>query len=424
MAAVVALIPALFLALLALVPPLPAQAAGPFFGLPVPEGTCHIGCNFDGLGCYEPGLYHSAVDYVPNAGAVNVLATADGTVAALFTINDPDAAQHGMGNAVVLRHLLASGGVVFSLYGHLDHFDHAFHIGERVSQGAPVGVMGGSGFGQPTFWGTHVHFELKGAGVLGDPATGQYEGYTPTPAENWGYFDPNAYIGQVEFVPLSQEWVSQPSTPAGPGTTTTGQAVQFSSGGAACNWGHPVQYRFDWGDGQATAWQDAATASHAWGRPGRFTVSVAARCAEDTGVVSEAATSGVEVSGDPVDPPSGSSGDSGGGGCFIATAAWGAGSPEVWRLRRFRDACLSQAAPGRWFIANYYALSPPAARRLRENPALRPLVRVALLPLSFAAGAWVRWGQWVGWLALLAALWLGGLGIDAAGVTVRARSGR
>jgi hypothetical protein len=73
-------------------------------------------------------------------------------------------------------------------------------------------------------------------------------------------------------------------------------------------------------------------------------------------------------------------------GCFIATAAFGAEwKPEVLALRDFRDRYLLTNAPGRWLVARYYALSPPAARYLDAHAALKPAVRAALWPLVIVA---------------------------------------
>lgn len=69
------------------------------------------------------------------------------------------------------------------------------------------------------------------------------------------------------------------------------------------------------------------------------------------------------------------------GGCFIATAAYGYyGAREVRLLRRFRDEVLMKSAPGRAFVAWYYARSPAWARAVRESTPLRGATRVALAP--------------------------------------------
>lgn len=77
--------------------------------------------------------------------------------------------------------------------------------------------------------------------------------------------------------------------------------------------------------------------------------------------------------------------DSGGGGCFIATAAYGTAlQPQVRLLKKFRDLRLLTNAPGRAFVKWYYAWSPPIADLIARHPAARLLTRAALLPLLAA----------------------------------------
>ena len=71
-----------------------------------------------------------------------------------------------------------------------------------------------------------------------------------------------------------------------------------------------------------------------------------------------------------------------GGGCFIATAAYGFYSaPQVQLLRDFRDRYLMTNAPGRAFVAWYYRYGPRGAHFINAHPWLKPPVRVALFPL-------------------------------------------
>jgi thermitase len=86
-----------------------------------------------------------------------------------------------------------------------------------------------------------------------------------------------------------------------------------------------------------------------------------------------------------IEPHSASS--SKGGGCFIATAAYG--SPlagQVRLLSAFRDRWLANPV-GRPLVAAYYRLGPAPARYISERSWLPPLVRVVLRPLLPAAWA-------------------------------------
>jgi len=75
----------------------------------------------------------------------------------------------------------------------------------------------------------------------------------------------------------------------------------------------------------------------------------------------------------------------GGGGCFIATAAYGSYlNPHVEALRHFRDRYLVTNAPGRLFVHIYYATSPPLADFIQRHADIRAVVRIGLTPLVFA----------------------------------------
>jgi hypothetical protein len=73
---------------------------------------------------------------------------------------------------------------------------------------------------------------------------------------------------------------------------------------------------------------------------------------------------------------------SGGGGCFIATAAYGSLlEPHVKILCKFRDQYLLTNGPGKIFVTYYYKYSPPLADFISKNDGLRAVVCVFLLPL-------------------------------------------
>lgn len=79
-------------------------------------------------------------------------------------------------------------------------------------------------------------------------------------------------------------------------------------------------------------------------------------------------------------PSSGDSGD-GGGGCFIATAAYGSSmEPHVKVLRDFRNRFLLSVSMGRTFVDFYNNYSPPVANFIARHEILRAVVRRGLLP--------------------------------------------
>ena len=78
----------------------------------------------------------------------------------------------------------------------------------------------------------------------------------------------------------------------------------------------------------------------------------------------------------------GDDGSSSGGGCFIATAAFGSyAEPHVKLLRDFRDQYLLTNMPGRWFVRMYYRHGPFWADLINIHTWCKPIVRLALMPL-------------------------------------------
>ena len=83
--------------------------------------------------------------------------------------------------------------------------------------------------------------------------------------------------------------------------------------------------------------------------------------------------------------------DEEGGGCLIATAAYGSElSTQVQLLREIRDDTLYQTAAGTSFMTGfnqfYYSFSPAVADLERENQAVRDVTRVAITPAIYALG--------------------------------------
>ncbi len=89
-------------------------------------------------------------------------------------------------------------------------------------------------------------------------------------------------------VAIGTHTVSTPDTPAGPNNGTAGESLPFSTGGASCSQGHPVEYQFDWGDGSDySSWSSSTSRSHAYGSEETYDVRARARCAIDNSIVSE-----------------------------------------------------------------------------------------------------------------------------------------
>ena len=75
-----------------------------------------------------------------------------------------------------------------------------------------------------------------------------------------------------------------------------------------------------------------------------------------------------------------------GGGCLIATAAYGSElAPQVQQLRELRDNSLLQTESGTLFMSSfnqfYYSFSPTVADLERENPIFKEFVKIALTPM-------------------------------------------
>ena len=75
-----------------------------------------------------------------------------------------------------------------------------------------------------------------------------------------------------------------------------------------------------------------------------------------------------------------------GGGCLIATAAYGTElAPQVQFLREIRDNTVMSTASGTAFMTGfnqlYYSFSPTIADMERENPMFQEIVRAFITPM-------------------------------------------
>ena len=75
-----------------------------------------------------------------------------------------------------------------------------------------------------------------------------------------------------------------------------------------------------------------------------------------------------------------------GGGCLIATAAFGSEmAPQVQSLREVRDNIILETESGKMFMTSfnhiYYAFSPAMADLERKDPIVRDTVRAVITPM-------------------------------------------
>lgn len=206
------------------------------FQLPVndPIVTQPYGCRdcLSGLGLSERYLsginVHTGVDVKPStAGSLDytkpVKATADGWIEKIINYGS----SRGVGNTIIIRH----SNNKYSLYGHLDSFQSGISIGQFVAQGTQIGIMGNSSsVARDNSFNTHVHFEIKDYGVLGDvsdsPGVG-YVGYTPGQPDFYHYLDPRMFFEGLSVETITPTVLVNPppgklNVRSSPGTTYSG----------------------------------------------------------------------------------------------------------------------------------------------------------------------------------------------------------
>jgi len=152
----------------------------------------------------------------------------------------------------------------------------------------------------------------------------------------------------------------------------------------------PVETTFEYVGGAApepvvdTAAEDAAAAEAA-----AAAAEAAAAAAEAAAAAAEAAAAATVTEPEPEPEPvmvSQPAEEKKGGGCLIATAAFGSEmAPQVQFLREIRDNTVLQTESGSAFMTGfnqfYYSFSPAVADYERENPAFKETVKLALTPM-------------------------------------------
>jgi murein DD-endopeptidase MepM/ murein hydrolase activator NlpD len=115
---------------------------------------------------------HMGTDYAAPTGTP-VHAAGDGRVSFAGT-------KGGYGNALVIAH----GGEVSTLYGHMSRFARNMHVGTHVQQGDVIGYVGMTGLAT----GPHLHYEFLMNGIHKNPQTVQLPGAEPLRAADLDKF--------------------------------------------------------------------------------------------------------------------------------------------------------------------------------------------------------------------------------------------
>jgi hypothetical protein len=89
----------------------------------------------------------------------------------------------------------------------------------------------------------------------------------------------------VTSPPVTPESVTAPTAITGAVTTIAGKIENYTASGGVSNQGNAVLYRFNWGDGNISAWGNALQ-NHTWAKNGTFAVLSQARSTADTTKVS------------------------------------------------------------------------------------------------------------------------------------------
>ena len=128
---------------------------------PVPSTTT-MSSGFGPRSCAGCSSYHEGIDLNPGNG-FPVVAIADGVVV-------ESEFSGALGAHVVIQHVI-DGEVVQSQYGHMQGDSLAVVVGQQVTMGQQLGLVGSTG--QST--GPHLHFGIILGGVLIDPEAWLYQ---------------------------------------------------------------------------------------------------------------------------------------------------------------------------------------------------------------------------------------------------------
>lgn len=202
------------------------------------------------------------------------------------------------------------------------------------------------------------------------------------------------------YIKMADLWFSgfqaiQPSADAGSNQSVNeSDLVTLDGSNSSDHFGDPVSYEWIQTNGTVVGLSDSQSAMPTFTAPdvgsGGDTLTFQLTVTDPSGLEDTAITS-VDVSssgGSTVNTDSG-----GGGGCFIATAAYGSlMDPHVKILRKFRDRFMKGNPVGKKFMLLYYTYSPPIAHFIAKHDRMRKIVRLSLLPLIGVSWVAVKMG--------------------------------
>ncbi len=146
-----------------------------------------------------------------------------------------------------------------------------------------------------------------------------------------------------------------------------------------------IQYEWDFdGNGTIDATTSTNPLTHVYTDSGTYTVRL--RVIDDGGATATDETQVIVLSSaDSLNNSRDTTSEQNGGGCFIATAAYGSYmESHVMVLRSFRDKYLLTNSPGQSLVHFYYSTSPPIADYISRHKSLKLVTRLFLTPVVYS----------------------------------------
>lgn len=248
---------------------------------------------------YSPGGLTNSTTYYWKVTAEDPDGAASSTAVFSFTTEDAPAETISTPNAPVSTTGADSTDAGTSL---------AYDVSGAVSsEGHTVEYYADWGDGDFTLWtvSTQLAHSYGAAGSYDLRVRARCQTH-PTVVSDW------SSVVTVTVTEPVAETVTAPGTPTGASSGEEDESINFACSASTSNKGHNIEYRWDFGDGTISTWNNIRSRSHAWTTAGTYEVKAQARCADHNDI--ESAWSGaksVTISApaaetvSPPDPPSG-----------------------------------------------------------------------------------------------------------------------